>query len=670
MVAPFLALFAVLQQPVQAPASPVARIVVTPTNPSVVAGDTLRLRGEALDSAGNPVANATVRFFGGGFEGNVDPSTGIVRGGFRGIIPVRVVATVPGARASRPQVLNVQVVSPPAARITVEPAVSRVMVGQRLKLTASVFAANGDRRDDEVRWTSSAPRIVRVESDGRIAALAAGSATLTASSGPASQAVTIQVTTNTVRRLEVTASAPEARTGDVVRFRVTARDAAGREVTGYTPMWTMAPGNGAIDQNGVFVANEAGEYAVTASFGTISGDATVRVRHRGVRRPTTTVGRVPIARLPTGEFWPHPNGRNAYLTTIGDRVYALDISDPANPRITDSVIVDARVINDVMSTADGRWAVVTREGASSRRNGIVILSLEDPAHPRQVSEFTETVSGGVHSTYVYTQPRHGTHVYLTDDATGSMRVIDINDPLQPREVARWETRQSEHGRTLHDIDVRDGLAYLSYWNDGLVVLDVGNGVKNGSPTSPQLVTQYKYDLDELYRNVEAEGGPGFIRGTHTAWRSGNYVFVGDEVFSARPQGVIMPGMGLGKANGRLHVIDVSDMNNPREVAWYEPTDGGTHNVWIAGDTLYLGDYQGGLRVLDISGELRGDLLAQDREIAHVHTGDSRGLVPNAAMAWGAFYHNGLVWVNDVFSGLWAIRVEPRQDPRRPEPAVP
>jgi hypothetical protein len=53
-------------------------------------------------------------------------------------------------------------------------------------------------------------------------------------------------------------------------------------------------------------------------------------------------------------------------------------------------------------------------------------------------------------------------------------------------------------------------------------------------------------------------------------------------------------------------------------------------------------------------------LAQDREIAHVHTGDAQGLLPNAAMAWGAFYHNGLVWVNDVFSGLWAIRIEPRK----------
>jgi hypothetical protein len=659
----------VLAFAVQQPApSPVARIVTNPAAPLVIAGDSIALRPEALDANGQRVAGAVVRCFGGSFEGVVpDPQACVLQAGSRGIVPVRMTASVPNARPSRPFTVNVQVVAPPAARIEVSPGVQRLLVGQRLKLDARVFAANGDERDDEVAWTSSAPAVARVGSDGRIQALTPGRVSITAAAGAARHTLQVTVAPNTIRRLEITGGAAEARTGDVLRFSVTARDVNGRAVSGVQPLWTLAPGHGIIDPDGAFVGNLAGDYTITASLGTISAETVVRVRYRDVRRPTRTVGRLPVSRQLTAEFWPHPNGRNAYLSTIGDRVYALDISDPANIRITDSVVVDARVINDVMSTSDGRWAVVTRENASSRRNGIVILDLEDPAHPRVAAEYTETVTGGVHSTFVYTQPRHGTHVYLTDDATGSMRVVDINDPRNPREIARWQTARSDAGRTLHDIDVQDGLAYLSYWNDGLVILDVGNGMRGGSPSNPQLVSQFKYDLDVLYRDVEAEGGPGFIRGTHTAWRHGRYVFVGDEVFSATPQGIQMPGMGLGKANGRLHVIDVSDITNPRQVAWYEPRDGGAHNVWVAGDTLYLGDYQGGLRVLDISGELRGDLLAQGREIAHVHTGDSRGLVPNAAMAWGAFYHNGLVWVNDVFSGLWAIRVEPRQDPRSDTP---
>ena len=158
------------------------------------------------------------------------------------------------------------------------------------------------------------------------------------------------------------------------------------------------------------------------------------------------------------------------------------------------------------------------------------------------------------------------------------------------------------------------------------------------------------------------GGPGFIRGTHTAWRAGKYVFVGDEVFSAAPRATEGGGViGLGRAYGRLHVIDVSTIDRPREVAYYEPKEGGSHNVWVAGDTLYLGDYQGGLRVLDISGELRGDLQRQGREIAHVVTGDAAGSVPNAANAWGAIYRDGLIYVPDINSGLWIVKVEPKSE---------
>ena len=655
MLALVLAL-SVQQMPAQA-APQVVHVVVSPANPTVVVGETLRLTAEARDSAGRVVPGARVRFLGGTFEGSVD-STGVVTAGAPGTLMVYAVATVEGGPPGQPTPVTVRMVPAAAARITLTPGSARLAVGQRLAVGAAVYAANGDVRADDVTWSSSASAVVAVEADGRLAALSPGQATMTAAVGEARATLEVTVVAGPIRRVEIVGAA-DARTGDVLRLRAVARGDQDQEIAGLTPTWTLAPGHGLIDGDGAFVAYEPGSYTVSASFGSAVGEATVRVAAREVRRAHTIVGRLPVSDLLTAEFWPHPNGRNAYLSTMGDRFYALDISDPANVQVTDSVVVDARHINDVMTTADGKYGVITRENASSRRNGIVILSFEDAAHPRVVSEYTETVTGGVHSTYVYTQPTHGTHVFLTDDATGSMRVIDINDPRNPREIARWETPRTA-GRVLHDIDIRDGLAYLSYWNDGLVILDVGNGMKGGSPARPQIVSQLTYDLEALYRDVEAEGGPGYIRGTHTAWRHKNYVFLGDEVFTARPIGISMPGIGLGKANGRLHVVDVSDLEKPRIVAHYEPRDGGVHNVWVAGDTLYLGDYQGGLRVLDISGELRGDLLAQGREMAHVHTGDVNGVVPNAAMAWGAFHHNGLIWVNDVFSGLWVVRLEPKE----------
>jgi hypothetical protein len=185
-------------------------------------------------------------------------------------------------------------------------------------------------------------------------------------------------------------------------------------------------------------------------------------------------------------------------------------------------------------------------------------------------------------------------------------------------------------------------------------------MKGGTPANPQLVSQYKYDLNTLYREVEAVGGPGFIRGTHTAWRYKNYVIVGDEVAPAsRPTGA--KDAAAGGWFGRLQVIDVSDLNNPKSVAWYEPEIGGVHNVWVAGDTLYLGAYNGGFHAFDLTGELLGDLRAQGREIAFLNVADTDGSprAPNTAMTWGVVVKNGLAYIGDIYSGLWIVRIEPK-----------
>ena len=466
--------------------------------------------------------------------------------------------------------------------------------------------------------------------------------------------------------MQISPATVTARQGDVIQFKVTPRDRAGRAITGLTPGWSISPGKGAIDQDGNFVGYEAGKYIVTATIGSRAVRAVVSLAWRDVRRPATIVGRLPRTQFSTEEVWLHPNGKIAYLGTGGggDRMYAIDISDPGNPVVTDSLMANTRRINDIMTTPDGKFLVHTREGASDRKNGIVIASLEDPAHPKKIAEFTEGLTGGVHSTFIYSQPKYGTHIYLTNDGTGYMHVIDINDPYHPKEVSRWSTRPDQIGNALHDIDVQDGLAYLSYWNEGLVILDIGNGIKGGSPMNPQLVSQYKYDLNTLYRDVEATAGPGFIRGTHTAWRHGKYVFIADEVF---PAAAVKGGKDASafRAYGRLQVIDVSDISAPRSVAWYEPEFGGVHNVWVAGDTLYMGAYNAGFRAFDISGELRGDLRAQGREIAHVNTADMGGHFQNAAMTWGVVVRDGLAYVNDDNNGLWIVRMEPRRDALTP-----
>ena len=435
----------------------------------------------------------------------------------------------------------------------------------------------------------------------------------------------------------------------LVRFKV---QATSGNADNTAVRWTVSGPAATIDTDGGFVAELPGAYVITAASGPVEAIASLVVAPRNAERRIEVVGRAPIKDFEAAEQW--IVGNYAYLSTISDKFLVYDISDPTHPRLTDTVRVDARIVNDISTTADGKILVISREGASNRKNGIAFYDTSDPAHPKPISEYTETVTGGVHSAFV-----DGHYVYLTDDATGSMRVIDFADVKHPKEVARWEVPSAVAttittpggdrelvGRYLHDLQVKDGLAYLAYWRDGLVILDVGNGMKGGSPEHPQLVSQLRFNHHELYGN-------GWLAGTHSVFRYKNYVFIGDEVFP--PQFDIYDRRRI-PVRGIVHVVDVADINHPRKVAEYPVPEAGAHNMWVENDVMYMGYYNGGGRIVDVSGELRGDLYRQGREIGRLWAGDPQGYRPNLPFTWGAQPHNGLIYFNDVHSGIWIVKV--------------
>ena len=104
------------------------------------------------------------------------------------------------------------------------------------------------------------------------------------------------------------------------------------------------------------------------------------------------MGRGNITDTHTSDLWPWTgkDGRDyALVGTWGGNGYAMvfDITDPAKIVKTDSVQVNARTINDVTVSPDGRYGVLSREGASDRVNGVVFLDLANPAHPKVSATF-------------------------------------------------------------------------------------------------------------------------------------------------------------------------------------------------------------------------------------------------------------------------------------------
>jgi len=622
----FLALSMAAAAPAFAQDGPaVSRIEITPASVDVAIGDTVRLSAVAYDAAGNRV-EAPIQWLTSYEVGRIDST-----GAFVGLaIGERVIiANGGGASATVP----VSVRPLPAAEIELALAATSVPATSWLPLEARAFDADGRRAfTADIRWSSSDPSVAEVVG-GYLAARRPGATTLTARAGEATATAEIAVTDAPSGDLALAAPERAIRAGDVHRLAPTL--GGGPLPAGAFPRYGVAGPAGRVFADGAFVAEEPGDYLVTAELGGASVEVPIHVEPREHEMQFELVGHGGVATAHTADLWVW--GDVAYLGTfMDDKLRVFDISDPANPVLTDSIQVDARRINDVMANPEEGFAIMTREGASNRVNGIVVLDITDPLHPTIASEYTETVPGGVHTTWIV-----GELVYLTHDGTGDMRIIDVSDRANPREVGRWGIENPN--RVLHDIFVKDGIAYLSYWDDGLVILDVGGAGKGGTPTEPVFVSRIYYP----------EGN------THTAWRWKDYVFVGDEIF---PENWDMNRPIA--ARGYIHVIDVGDLEHPVEVAKYEVPEAGAHNIWIDDDdeTLYLAYYQAGLRALDVSGELRGDLYAQGREIDRYDTSASEGVaLPNVPFAATVMLKDGEIYTVDLNSGLWIHRLVPTGD---------
>jgi len=112
------------------------------------------------------------------------------------------------------------------------------------------------------------------------------------------------------------------------------------------------------------------------------------------------------------------------------------------------------------------------------------------------------------------------------------------------------------------------------------------------------------------------------------------------------------------SGGYTHIVDFTDPMNPRKVGRYHLEDYGSHDIIVENDILYQAYYDGGVRIVDVSGMLLGNLYDQGREIAVFKPYDPEGYTPNAPFVMNAMPWKGHVLFTDFNSGLWAAKLEP------------
>ena len=654
---------AAAQEEAEEPTGPQpSELIVTPSEVTLEVGETLTLEAEVRDEEGG-VMDRTVVFYSRRRRAvGVNPA-GIVEAYRPG--EHTLIAMVPrdpedNNRRAEPAVqieIPVTIPNPPVASVEAVNLPGRLYAGTEVSLRALVTDTSGATRNDvEVGWSSSDPSVADVDALGVLTLAGAGSATLTLTAEAVSHDATIEVAANPAASITLEArpdpnASDPVRTGDVVFFEAEVLDADGSAVPEYPVQFAsfgvaadgiIAPGaTSQVGSDGAFVAERPGTHTVIADGFTVSASASVRVVSRNVRKDVEIVGQGPVRDRRTSDLWvwEGTDGRDYAVTgthSADGHAYFWDVTDPSAMALIDTVRVDARTVNDVKVSEDAKFAVISREGASNRKNGLVILDVSDPANGVQViARYDDQLSGGVHNVFIAEE-----HIYALS-AGRRYDILNAEDPTNPYRVGRFEL--DTPGHSIHDVWVHEGIAYSSNWSDGVVAVDVGGGGMGGAPNNPVLLGSTPYP-----------SGWNHAAFPYRSESTGKFLMIGgDEAF---PYQTIRQPETPGRAAGWIHIYEWDEWDEPKEVARYQVPEAGTHNLWVEDDMLYIAYYNAGLRVVDISGELRGDLYRQGREIAAFLPEDPEGHIPNAPMTWGPQPYKGHIFLSDMNSGLWAVKL--------------
>ena len=302
-------------------------------------------------------------------------------------------------------------------------------------------------------------------------------------------------------------------------------------------------------------------------------------------------------------------GDYAYLGSFFEPICSLDltgvrivdISDPQNPSQVGFIksppatrANDVKVAHIETPRFNGEILVVTNEpcfqgflprlnssGGNPRfvlpsQGGVAIYDVTNPLKPRTLKK--NFLKFPVHNTFVYQQGDNAFMLVVDDVNALDVHIVDITKPQSPKEIALtgapdWPAGIDNIGVGevfLHDVWVQENdgqvVAYLSYWDAGLVLLDITD------PSTPVFMGDSDYSDPDPLSGEPPEGN------SHVAVPNadGSLVIMGDEDFA--PIRVI-PEITSGPFGGET--FNASQGSNVPQVDESNPLVGPTRFVGLA-----------------------------------------------------------------------------------------
>jgi hypothetical protein len=270
--------------------------------------------------------------------------------------------------------------------------------------------------------------------------------------------------------------------------------------------------------------------------------------------------------IPFGEnvtdVWAY--GNYAYLGTFDDiacsldwtGVHIVDISEPEDPAKVAFIPAKPGTRNNDVKVAhletrhfSGEILVASNEPCGSvflprlqangvaaipGQGGVSIWDVTDPTNPKPLKQ--NYLKFGVHNTYIWQQGENAYMMVVDDDNVQDTHIVDITKPQSPKEIAvtgqlDWpDDIDAEFGDSagtfLHDVWVQENggqvIAYLAYWDAGLVMLNVTN------PANPVFLGDSVYSVPDPLSG-EFPAGDGHVVVPNA---DGTRALLGDEDFAA------------------------------------------------------------------------------------------------------------------------------------------